>query len=65
MAWDVLSRDVLSYIPFILPDKFAFFFCHLFIFFRITLPLKQILSGIAPVPKSIHFDLAQYFVGSD
>ena len=41
------------------------FFCHLFIFFRITLPLKQILSGIAPVSKSIHFDLAQHFVGSD
>ena len=33
--------------------------------FRITLLLKQILSGIASVSKSINLDLVQHFVGPD
>ena len=49
---------------FILPDNFACF-CHLFILFRITLLLKQTLSGIASVSKSLNSDLAQHFVGPD
>ena len=47
-------------------DNFACF-RHLFIFFRVTLILMQILSGIASISKKykIQIYLTQHFVGSD